>query len=88
MKIELHPAFEKSYKNRIANNSKLVAQVAIRLELFVQDPHSPSLKDHALTGSKKSFRSFSITGDVRVVYLRISADHILLLDIGTHNQVY
>lgn len=88
MNIELHPAFEKSYKKRIAKNKKLVNQFAGRLELFKQDPHSSLLKDHALVGSRKNFRSFSITGDIRVVYLQVTPDRVLLLDIGTHNQVY
>lgn len=90
MKIRLHPRFKKSYKNRVALNQKLNLQTEERLTLFKTDPNSPLLKDHALTGTKKGLRSFSITGDIRVVYQPAEPenDEIVFYDIGSHNQVY
>jgi len=88
MKIELHPNFKKAYKNRIASNSKLTKITGTKLRLFQHNQANSILKDHMLKGSKKNFRSFSITGDIRVVYTQVSKDHVILLDIGTHNQVY
>lgn len=88
MRIELHPNFKKSFKKRISNNSRLSAKTANRIKVFKQNQSNPALKDHKLRGSKEDIRSFSITGDFRIVYKRISSDHILFLDIGTHNQVY
>lgn len=88
MKVELHPNFKKSYKKRILNNPKLVAKTASRLRIFQQNPTSPILNDHQLKGSKNNFRSFSVTGDIRIVYQRVPENHVILLDIGTHNQVY
>lgn len=88
MNIELHPDFQKSYNKRIANNRKLVEKTSKRLELFQKDSKNPTLKDHQLKGDKRNFRAFSITGDIRIIYLRVSKDHIILVDIGTHNQVY
>ncbi len=88
MKIELHPDFKKSYKKRISNNPKLVLKTAQRVKLFQSGVNDPVLKDHQLKGSKNNLRAFSITGDIRVVYIRVSEEHIIMLDIGTHNQVY
>lgn len=88
MKIERHPNFKKSYKKRIANNPELVKKTEDRITLFQKDQTNPSLKDHQLTGTRNAFRAFSITGDIRIVYLPFSKDHVILLDIGTHNQVY
>ncbi|MEK7559455.1 MAG: type II toxin-antitoxin system mRNA interferase toxin, RelE/StbE family [Patescibacteria group bacterium] len=88
MKIELHPDFKKSYRKRIKNNSKLVTKTKDRIEIYRENPSNSILKDHALKGSGNSIRAFSITGDFRIIYKRISKDHILFLDIGTHNQVY
>lgn len=45
------------------------------------------LDDHGLTGTMIGKRSFSITGDYRVVY-GLDRDNIVLYDVGTHNQVY
>ncbi|MBI4281802.1 type II toxin-antitoxin system mRNA interferase toxin, RelE/StbE family [Candidatus Uhrbacteria bacterium] len=88
MIIEPHPSFVKSYQKRIAHYPKLVAKTKERLTLFVQNSAHPLLDDHALSGRKLQLRAFSVTGDIRVVYFPITEDRVLLLDIGTHNQVY
>ena len=88
MKIERHTTFKKSFKKRIAPNKKLVQRTNQRMKLFLVDPKNPTLKVHKLKGGKRTLHSFSVTGDIRIVYIRFSAEHIVLLDIGTHNQVY
>lgn len=88
MKIELHPDFKKSYKKRISKNPKLVLKTAQRINLFQENSDEPILRDHQLKGSKNNLRAFSISGDIRIVYMKVSEEHIILLDIGTHNQVY
>lgn len=87
MKVDYHKGFLKSYKSRIANNTKLVAQTKERITLFLKDSRNPILRDHLLRGGKRERRAFSITGDIRIVY-RKTQDKILFYDIGTHNQVY
>ena len=88
MKIELHPNFKKSYKKRIENNPNLVSKVAQRVELFQQNPQNSILHAHKLTGSKGELSSFSVSGDIRIVYFSISKDKVIFFDIGSHNQVY
>lgn len=88
MTIELHPHFKKSFKKHIQNNPKSAEQTSERLKLFINNPGNPILKDHRLKGEKSDLRAFSITGDIRIVYKKITDDHLLFLDIGTHNQVY
>lgn len=88
MKIELHPVFQKNYKRRIAFSSKLVKKFQRRVHIFLDNPHHPTLRNHKLIGEKISLRAFSISGDLRVVYKELGKEHVLFLDIGTHNQVY
>lgn len=88
MIIDLHPSFTKSYQKRIAHSPKLVEKTKERLTLFMQSPTHPLLHDHALSGKKLRLRAFFVSGDFRIVYLPLAQDHVLLLDIGTHNQVY
>lgn len=88
MTIELHPSFKKAYRKNVASNKGLVKRAEERLLLFQKDPTNTVLKDHQLKGARRRFRSFSITGDIRIVYLPISKSHVILIDIGTHNQVY
>lgn len=87
MRIKYHKDFAKNYKNRIGYSPKLTSQFRKQLNNFVRNSKDPSLRDHKLIGRKKSFRAFSITGDIRVVY-KIIDDEIWLYDIGSHNQVY
>ena len=87
MKIKYHKEFLKNYKKRIKPYPKLSAHVTKQLNKFIKDPQNPSLRDHKLIGKKKSFRAFSVTGDIRLVYM-IKDDEIWLYDIGSHNQVY
>ena len=88
MKVNLYHNFVKNYKKRIAINPKLVSKTEERISLFKTDPKNSVLKDHGLTGAKKGLRAFSITGDVRIVYLPVSDGEVTFLDIGSHNQVY
>lgn len=88
MIIELHPSFKKAYQKRIAINQKLVTKLRERLKLFQRDPTYPILKDHPLKGEKINLRAFSVMGNIRIVYLPISENHVILLDIGGHSQFY
>lgn len=88
MEPRYHARFLKHYQKRIFPNLALRLQFEQRLALFLQNPRHPLLKDHPLKGKKQGARAFSLTGDCRVVYSQISANEILFLDIGTHNQVY
>ena len=84
--IEFGPDFKKSFKKRF-QNTRLENKIAERIDLFIADRASPTLKDHKLKGELARYRAFSITGDVRIIYLE-EKDKIILLDVGKHNQVY
>lgn len=88
MEIQKHPQFIKQFEKRVRNNAKLVSKYKQRVNLFVQNPKNPLLKDHQLTGEQKDHRAFWITGDIRVVYFPVSNDTVLFINIGSHNQVY
>lgn len=88
MIIEVHPHFRKAYKLRIANNRRLVKLTSQKLALFQENPTQPQLRDHALRGKLSFVRAFWVTREIRIVYARIAPEHVLLLDIGTHEQVY
>ncbi len=87
MKILRHNNFLKNYKKRILPNKNLDKEFEKRLSLFLQNPRISILRDHKLVGSKRGFRAFSVTGDIRVIY-QIEKNCLMLYDIGTHNQVY
>ena len=87
MKTYFTKTFKKHYLKRIYPNKNLDLQFEERHELFTNNSKDLILRDHALGGKMKGFRSFSITGDIRVVYY-ISGSIAYFVDIGSHNQVY
>jgi len=80
--------FLKSYGNRIKQNKKLKFQLEKRIELFKLDRNNSLLKDHDLVGREQGQLSFSITGDIRVIYFFETDDIVWFVDVGSHNQVY
>jgi addiction module RelE/StbE family toxin len=86
-RIVLHPKFTRSYRKRIAPDKKLRIHAQERIALFQKNPLHPVLRNHPLRGEKGGFQSFSVTGDVRIIY-KIEDNIATFFDIGTHNQVY
>lgn len=87
MELVYHKNFIANLNKRVRPNSKLLKRFQNRLQEFIANPNNAVLKNHALTGSKKGLHSFSVNGDVRVIY-RCYKNKIELYDIGSHNQVY
>jgi addiction module RelE/StbE family toxin len=58
-----------------------------KIAIFRDNPLHPSLRNHALKGRYKEYRSIDITGDVRALYLQ--QDKEVIFDaVGTHSQLY
>ena len=86
--ITVSPNFKKIYSKRVKGNKNLEKRVFERIDLFQKDFKNKLLNNHCLVGKMKGLNSFSITGDIRVVYQWIDDEKVLFLDIGSHNQVY
>jgi mRNA-degrading endonuclease YafQ of YafQ-DinJ toxin-antitoxin module len=53
------------------------------------DPHAPRLRLHRLKGQHRDKHAVSLTYSYRIVLiLRVQADAIVLLDVGSHDDVY
>lgn len=85
MKIIFHKNFEKKYK-KLSKEIKL--KVKEKNVLFAEDPYSPVLNNHALHGKYSSYRSFNVTGDIRIIYKLIDNNTALLSEISTHSKLY
>lgn len=86
--ITISPDFKKAYSKRIKGNKKLEMRVLERIGLFQKDSKNKVLNNHYLIGKMKGLYSFSITGDIRIIYQWVDEKTVLFLDIGSHNQVY
>lgn len=86
-KIYYHKSFSKQYKKLVRSNPKYRKIITDRINLFLQTRKSLLLHDHKLSGNLHGLRSFSVSGDIRIVYFE-TPDHCVFVDIGTHSQVY
>lgn len=59
------------------------------LDDLKQDPFAPHLVYHHLSGKLKDLQAVSITYDYRIILMiEITDKEIILLDIGSHDEVY
>ncbi|MEO6577912.1 MAG: type II toxin-antitoxin system mRNA interferase toxin, RelE/StbE family [Candidatus Limnocylindria bacterium] len=57
------------------------------LRRFAADPRDPLLRTHKLKGELDGYWSFSVDGDLRVVF-RWDDDIAFLVNLGSHDEVY
>ena len=80
--------FKRSYKKRISHDEILKTKFWDSIKIFVQNPYDARLKTHKLTGKLSGLSAFSVSYDCRVTFKFIDDKSILLIDIGTHEEVY
>jgi len=85
MKILLHKAFEKKYVKAPPNIKK---KFKIKRDLFLRDQFHPLLKTHSLEGDRKGEWSINITGDWRALFVYLSKDNTIFIDLDTHSNLY
>jgi toxin HigB-1 len=80
--------FKRSYRKRIKKNEQLKRRFWQRMELFLAVPFSPQLRTHKLSGKLEGQWAFSVDDDCRIIFEFIGEDKVLLIDIGSHDEVY
>jgi mRNA-degrading endonuclease YafQ of YafQ-DinJ toxin-antitoxin module len=81
-------SFKRAFKRKIKGNAVLEARFWERLEIFQTNPFDQRLRTHKLSGRLKDLWSFSIEYNLRVVFSFLDGDRALLVDIGSHEEVY
>jgi mRNA interferase YafQ len=93
MKVVWSSGFKRSFKKITKKNSRLSDKIIETLKLLAVDPFTPSLKSHKLIGQMEGLWSCSVAYDCRIIF-DISEDSqllemiILLIDVGSHDDVY
>lgn len=85
--------YTKSYNKRakkfIRKHPDLLGQYEKTLKLLELNPYHPSLRLHELKGKLKGLHSVSINISYRITLELIFTDKdIILVDVGSHEQVY
>lgn len=82
--------FKRLFKKWNQKHPDLKEQFRDKMELFVIDPFHPSLKTHSLSGILKGSWAMRINYEQRLIFRFVDKEKkkILLIDLGTHNEVY
>ena len=86
MQIQYHKQFEKRFAKL---QPQIKKKVIVTIQQFAKNPFDSRLRNHALTGRLAGQRAISVMGDMRIIF----EEHhnyflVIMLDVGTHNQVY
>ena len=84
MTVAYSKAFIKQAKKL---SPELHKKLQVKIKIFSDNPLDPTLRNHALKGKYKEYRSIDITGDVRALYLQQNNEAIFDV-VGTHSQLY
>ena len=93
MEVVWSSGFKRSFRKITKKNPQLKNQIVKVLRLLADDPFTPSLKSHKLTGDLAGLWSCSVAYDCRIIFNLSEDDNllqmvILLIDIGSHDEVY
>jgi mRNA interferase YafQ len=93
VKIVAHKSFKKAFKKLIKKNPQLQDRILDILDLLENDPFTHSLKSHKLTGDLDGYWSCSVNYDCRIIFIFFQDEKseetlIILVDIGSHDEVY
>lgn len=93
MEVVWSSGFKRSFKKIIKKNPQLKDRIVEVLILLADDPFTPSLKSHKLGGNLAGLWSCSVAYDCRIIFNfsedeQLSEIFILLIDIGSHDEVY
>lgn len=86
-KIRITKQFAQNYKVRIKKDRILNSETIEAIDLFLEDPNNPILRNHVLAGNLKGKKSFSVTDDLRIIYVE-TKNFYIFIDIGNHKEVY
>jgi addiction module RelE/StbE family toxin len=85
------PAFARDLRSWLKAHPATAASIQEKLDQLAADAAQPSLRSHKLRGPLAGCWACTVTYDLRVVYQFVQAEGseaILLLALGTHDQVY
>lgn len=82
--------FKKIYRKWIRKHPNYQEQFSRQLLIFENDPFHPALKTHSLNGILEGLWSCRITYEYRLVFDFVDEHRaqVILIDIGTHDEVY
>ena len=91
--LVLTPKFKRAFRKFVKRNAGLQQRIEETLQQMEADVFALNLGTHKLSGKFNGLQSCSCGYDCRVVFsieqdMEMNSEVIVLLDIGTHDEVY
>jgi mRNA-degrading endonuclease YafQ of YafQ-DinJ toxin-antitoxin module len=91
--LVLTTKFERAFRRLIGKNPALQQQIETALRRLAENPSDPRLKTHHLSGRLAGLHACSAGYDCRIVFAKekhpkTGAEVLLLINIGSHEEVY
>ncbi|MDJ0658431.1 MAG: type II toxin-antitoxin system YafQ family toxin [Crocosphaera sp.] len=91
--LVLTPKFERAFRKFVLRNPKLQQRIEKTLAKMREDIYLPNLGTHSLKGQLLGLKACSCGYDCRIIFSvetdpETKQEVIILLDIGTHDEVY
>lgn len=91
--LVLTPKFKRAFRKVVKRNPDFQQRIEDTLQQMEADVFASSLGTHKLSGKLEGFQSCSCGYDCRVVFAieqdtETSSEVIVLLNVGTHDEVY
>jgi addiction module RelE/StbE family toxin len=91
MNVAWTPYFSRLLQKLIKAKPEIKVKIENVMQKLAMDPYDPSLKTHKLKGPLSDAKACSIDYEYRIVFKFMKNNdetEILLIDIGTHEEVY
>ncbi len=91
--LVLTPKFKRAFRKFVKRNTDLQKRIEDTLQKMEADVFAPNLGTHKLSGELDGLQSCSCGYDCRIIFsieqdTESDGEVIVLLDIGTHDEVY
>jgi mRNA interferase YafQ len=91
--LVLSPRFERAFRRLARKNPGLQSQIEAALQRMAENLNDPRLKTHHLSGQLAGLFACSVAYDCRIVFAKqkhpkTGRETLLLINIGTHEEVY
>jgi addiction module RelE/StbE family toxin len=87
VKVLYSARFKKKLKNLIKSRRELGAEIGEIIQLLLDDPKNLGLRLHKLNDDLGEYWSVAVNDDLRIVFYYLG-NTVVLLNIGTHEEVY
>ncbi|WP_017293376.1 type II toxin-antitoxin system RelE/ParE family toxin [Geminocystis herdmanii] len=93
MNLIITSSFQRAFKTTVKRQPHLKAKITDRLRLLSDDPYNAILRTHKLQGKLSGAWACSVEYDCRIIFSfrknqETQTEEIILIDIGTYDEVY